>query len=138
MLRFLGAFFIPPALASILLVAFVSVTGNLTLSDLPITIFSFTFRTVFATAIPSIVYFLILEKIYESNEKIRNSWIRFSLVGMAVGTIFGGAIGVYLQGITFFLNLGWIVGFVTAYAIFPKKTREVQPGASHNAGKPAS
>lgn len=43
-----------------------------------------------------------------------------------MGTIFGGAIGVYLEGIPIYINLGWIVGFATAYIIFPKKKNETK------------
>lgn len=127
LLRFLGALFIPPILGTVLIVLSLLFSGNLSIAEAFPALFAFGFTAIIATTVPSIIFFLVLEKIYETKEKIRNSRIRFSIVGLAMGTLFGFGVGAYFQGIPTFLSLGSAVGFATAYFIFPTSAKQDQP-----------
>ena len=125
-LRFLGAFLIPPILGTNVIVLYLLFSGNLSIKEAFPSLFAYGFKAIIATTVPSIIFFLVLEKIYETKERVRNSRIRFSAIGLAIGTIFGFGMGFYFQGIPIFLSLGSAVGFVTAYFIFPTNEKRNQ------------
>lgn len=124
LLRFLGALFIPPILGSILIVLSLLFSGELSPAQTLPAVFSNGFRFLIASTVPSIIFFLILEKVYESQEKILISRIRFSVIGLAMGTVFGLGAGIYLKGVPLFLIIGSIVGFATAYLIYPTNAKQ--------------
>ena len=63
LLRFVGAFFVPPALVGALEVGFLLLSGELSGLDVPLALVSGAYGALFATAIPSIFFFLALEKL---------------------------------------------------------------------------
>lgn len=127
LLRFLGALFIPPVLGTLVIVLSLLLSGNLSISEAFPALFAYGFQAIIATTVPSIIFFLVLEKVYETKETIRNSRIRFSVIGLAMGVIFGTGLGIHFQGIPTFLILGSAVGFAAAYLIFPTCTQQDQP-----------
>ena len=126
-LRFLGALFVPPVLGTVVIVLSLLFSGTLSISVVFSSLFAYGYTAIITTTVPSIIFFLVLEKVYETKETIRNSRIRFSVIGLVMGVIFGTGIGIHFQGIPTFLNLGSAVGFATAYFIFPTSTQQNQP-----------
>ncbi len=128
-LRFLGVLFIPPAIASPFFTTIFLISEQLSLSELLARFFSVAVGCLAVTTIPSIVLFLALESLYESNDRIRNSRKLFSSIGGGVGAAMGGGYWVYFyradHGVSVFIGgaillfVGLIAGFIAAYVIFP-------------------
>ena len=129
MARFLGAFVIPPITGALVICLLGVFVGEIALGDFVLMWFGLTYGAVFYTTIPSIAYFLIIEKMYEDVERIRYSLWRFVSLGTGFGLVVGFLIGL---GSWVFGVAGLIAGFATSYVIFPKEKTETAKGEANS------
>ncbi|MDQ8205871.1 hypothetical protein [Pelagicoccus sp. SDUM812003] len=126
MVRFFGAFFIPPLCSTLILTI-----STLLTRDYGPALFATFLGSLMFSAAPSVFWFVSMEKIYERSERIRKSRNRFTLIGASLGAVF--TIALFLLILTIsggFSDLGYIFnppyvliglvsGYATSHAIFP-------------------